>query len=69
MVIVVSRVSGFIFGFCTGLNSFFELICDLAMLGKNRHGPLLMAVLTDFKELIVVELSIFEGALQCHRAL
>lgn len=52
---MVSRVSGFIFGFCTGLNSFFELICDLAMLGKNRHGPLLIAVLTDFKELIVVE--------------
>lgn len=69
MIIVVSRVSGFIFVFCTGLNSVFDLVCDLAMLGKNQHGTLLVVVLTDFKELIVVDLNIFEDALQCHRAL
>lgn len=68
-VMVSSRVSGFIFGLCTGLNSVFGLLCDLTVLGKSWHGTLLIVVLTYFKELIVVELNVFEDMFQCHRAL
>lgn len=46
----------------------FGLLCDLMMLGKNWLGTLLIAVLTDFKELMVVEFNIFEDVIQCQRA-
>lgn len=54
MVIEGSRVSGFVFGLCTGFNSVFGLHCDLVMLEKSWHGILLIVVLTDFKELTVL---------------
>ena len=38
----------------------------MVLLGKKRYGTLLIMILKDFKELLDVELSIFEDALQCH---
>lgn len=40
----------------------------MLLLGKKRCGTLLMMILKDFKELLDVELNIFEDALQCHIA-
>lgn len=53
---------------CTELKSVFGALRDMVLLGKKRYVTLLIMLLKDFKELLDVEVNIFEDVLQCHNS-